>query len=583
MRSDNQRFFIPVAAIAWLIVAGVLLVLSNVEFSLNDEEVWPDIVAIPVEKEGIPEDQLLLNIGGGGYFYDGRSQRLSAADTEEFLSRFEGVDIIEEIVIAELDRAYILLREGVDAQAFADNLTVAESVDIAELNTAVITLVDTASAEMFITEFGPIRQVLEIVERRAEAAGGEGDDDPEPQLIVILDERANVDAFATRFGNFEGVNRVETSQLSRVVASIPESANLDEFVTPFEDDPEVESVRTEPFSRLVITAREGANPQRIIDRIENELNAYFPIAGLDMDLWLPTLSASSDTILRIRATDTLIPLFLFALFYAGIELALAYYFFTREGEDKLLRPLVRALGVFLLFWSVFGHEPFWDYLLAIFFPQNIQFTSVSSGARVVNFVGQHLELVIISSFITIPLGLALGIFVTRSEFREFLPLVNNVVNSAQTVPTLAIVAIMVPILGPGFWPAVIALILYGLLPVVRNTIVGLESVDSAIIDAAKGMGLTPTQILIQIEIPIASRIIMAGIRTSTVVNIGTATLGAFVGSGGLGFPIQSGISMVQYPFVFLGAIPAALLAILVDYVLGRVEYVITPRGLQIEQ
>ncbi|TVR23444.1 MAG: ABC transporter permease [Anaerolineaceae bacterium] len=186
--------------------------------------------------------------------------------------------------------------------------------------------------------------------------------------------------------------------------------------------------------------------------------------------------------------------------------------------------------------------------------------------------------------ITIPLGLALGILVTRQQFREFLPLVNTVVNIGQTVPTLAILAIMVPILrGTGFWPAVIALVAYGLLPIVRNTVVGLESVPESTIDAAKGMGLTPTQILVQIELPIASRVILAGVRTSTIVNIGTATLGAFVGAGGLGFPIQSGISMINYPFVFLGALPAALLALLVDYVLGRVEYAITPRGLQIER
>ena len=94
--------------------------------------------------------------------------------------------------------------------------------------------------------------------------------------------------------------------------------------------------------------------------------------------------------------------------------------------------------------------------------------------------------------------------------------------------------------------------------------------------------MTPAQILLQIELPIASSIIMAGIRTSMVINVGTATLGAFVGSGGLGTPIASGLAMTVDAFILLGAIPAAILAILIDYVLGRIEYVFTPRGLQIE-
>jgi osmoprotectant transport system permease protein len=193
-----------------------------------------------------------------------------------------------------------------------------------------------------------------------------------------------------------------------------------------------------------------------------------------------------------------------------------------------------------------------------------------------------MELVIVSSLITIPAGLLFGILVTRDEFRELLPLVNNLVNSGQTVPTIAIVAFMAPIIGFGFWPAIIALIAYGLLPVVRNTIAGLEAVDDFVIDSARGMGMTPAQILLQIELPIASSVIMAGIRTSMVINVGTATLGAFVGSGGLGTPIASGLSMTVDSFILLGAIPAALLAILIDYVLGRIEFVLTPRGLQIE-
>ena len=214
------------------------------------------------------------------------------------------------------------------------------------------------------------------------------------------------------------------------------------------------------------------------------------------------------------------------------------------------------------------------------FPTSAQL--VHPQGTVIDFTAQHLALVFTSSIYIISAGLFLGIMVTRENFREFLPLVNNLVNSGQTVPTLAIVAIMAPIIGLGFLPAVVALIAYGLLPVVRNTIAGIESVSLSIVDSARGMGMTSRQILLRTELPIASRIIMAGIRTSMVINIGTATLGAFVGSGGLGTPIASGLSMTVDAFILLGAIPAALLAILTDYVLGRLELVLTPRGLLIE-
>jgi osmoprotectant transport system permease protein len=201
---------------------------------------------------------------------------------------------------------------------------------------------------------------------------------------------------------------------------------------------------------------------------------------------------------------------------------------------------------------------------------------------VIEYAGEHLELVVVSAAIIIPVGLLIGVFVTRQDNREFLPLMTNLVNIGQTIPTLAVVAIMAPIMGYGFQPAIIALAIYGLLPVVRNTIAGLEDVDPFMIDSAKGMGMTPTQVLLQIELPIASSVIMAGIRTSMVINVGTAALGAYVISGGLGEPIASGLLRQVDPWVMLGAIPAALLAVVLDYVLGRIEYVVTPKGLQIE-
>lgn len=298
---------------------------------------------------------------------------------------------------------------------------------------------------------------------------------------------------------------------------------------------------------------------------------------LSPDLWLPTFGFDSNTLIDVGAVDTLIPFWIAALIFAVGDVALAYY--RRNKEEKLFRPLYRALTIFLAFWSFFGHLPLWDTLLHGIFPRSPQLLYPRS--TVVSLTAQHLELVIVSSIITVSIGLALGILVTRDQFREFLPLVSDLVNSGQTVPTLAIVALMVPIVGLGFWPAIVALILYGMLPVVRNTIAGIEAVDSFVIDSARGMGLTRNQILWQIELPIASTIILAGIRTSVVINVGTAALGAYAGSGGLGVPIAGGLSQQIYPFVLLGALPAALLAILIDYVLERIEFVLTPMGLQI--
>lgn len=345
----------------------------------------------------------------------------------------------------------------------------------------------------------------------------------------------------------------------------------------FERISTLEALTLNPDS-LVITYREGAVENQVINRITEALDLFHPRASLQPNLWIFSVIGSTDTIIEIIPIDTGIPLFIFTLVFAGLELLM--FFTLRNTDDKLIRPLVRVVGIFFLFWSIYGHEPLWDYLLGLIFPTSQQL--VHPNGTVIQFASQHLELVFVSSLITIPAGLFIGILVTRADFREILPLVNNLVNSGQTVPTIAIVAFMAPLIGFGFWPAIIALIAYGLLPVVRNTIAGLESVDASVIDSARGMGMTPTQILFQVELPVASSVIMAGVRTSMVINVGTATLGAYVGSGGLGTPIASGLSMTVDPFILLGAIPAALLAILIDYVLGRIEYVITPRGLQIE-
>lgn len=315
-------------------------------------------------------------------------------------------------------------------------------------------------------------------------------------------------------------------------------------------------------------------PSQVIRIIEPQV--------LSPNVWLFSFGFESERVVDVGTIETSLPLFLFTLGFMLVEIALARF---TSGNNKLLQPLVRALAVFIVFWSLYGHEILWDALLAGLFPQALNSGDIeilADGKSVIDFAAEHLELVIVSSALIIPVGLALGILVTRESYRDFLPLVNGIVNLGQTIPTIAVVAFMAPIVGLGVTPAIVALFAYGLLPVVRNTVAGLEGVDRFTIESAQGMGMTPLQVLIQIELPIASRVILAGVRTSMVINVGTAALGAYVLAGGLGAPISNGLGRFVYPWVFLGAIPAALLAILLDYILGRVEYFLMPRGLQID-
>ena len=189
----------------------------------------------------------------------------------------------------------------------------------------------------------------------------------------------------------------------------------------------------------------------------------------------------------------------------------------------------------------------------------------------ITLVWQHIQLVTISSGITILVGVPLGVLATRPAGREFLPIVNGITSLGQTFPPVAVLALAVPVLGFGTLTAVVALFLYGLLPVVRNTIAGLDSVPADVTNAAHGIGMSRWQALLRIEIPLASPVILAGIRISVIINIGTAMIGSVVGSGGLGSPIIAGLVRDNLAFILEGAIPAAMLAILVDRLLANIE------------
>ena len=231
--------------------------------------------------------------------------------------------------------------------------------------------------------------------------------------------------------------------------------------------------------------------------------------------------------------------------------------------------MVKAVLPVLIFAAFISNMALWERLLRFLFPREKVF--LYPQANLSQLVGEHLVLVLVSSALAIIVGLSIGIFVTRPAGKDFLRIANELSSLAQTFPPVAVLALAVPLLGFGFKPTITALFTYSVLPILRNTIAGLEGVPLNTIEAASGMGMSRLQILGRIELPLALKVILAGIRISVIVNIGTATIGAVVGAGGLGSPIISGLVRDNPAFVLEGALAAALLALLADFLIGKAE------------
>lgn len=182
----------------------------------------------------------------------------------------------------------------------------------------------------------------------------------------------------------------------------------------------------------------------------------------------------------------------------------------------------------------------------------------------------HLALVLLATAVVLLIGVPLAVVVTRPGREALRQLTETLVGLGQTVPTFAILALAVPALGFGWAPTLLGLIVYGLVPVVSNGVAGLLGVDRGTLDAARGMGMTAGQRLRRVELPLALPVLLAGVRTSTVYNVGTATVGAALGAGGLGAPIINGLSQQNTGLVLVGAVLAALLALSLDALLSLV-------------
>jgi osmoprotectant transport system permease protein len=193
--------------------------------------------------------------------------------------------------------------------------------------------------------------------------------------------------------------------------------------------------------------------------------------------------------------------------------------------------------------------------------------------------GRHLVLAFTSTVFVILIAVPLGILLTRPGARAFTPPVIGLANMGQAIPSIGVLVLLALIWSIGFWPAIVALVAYAILPVLRNTMVGLQQVDAFVIEAGRGMGMTKRAVLQKIELPLAVPVILAGIRTALVINVGTATLATFVNAGGLGDIINGGLVQDRQTIVLVGSVLTASLALFIDHLGGIAESYLSPKGL----
>lgn len=197
--------------------------------------------------------------------------------------------------------------------------------------------------------------------------------------------------------------------------------------------------------------------------------------------------------------------------------------------------------------------------------------------QILSLFMQHVELTLFAVALSIVIGIPLGILIVR--LKKLSPVVIGFANVIQSIPSIALLGFLIPFFGIGSKPAIVMVILYSLLPIIKNTYTGLTNVDDFIIESATGLGLTKTQTLFKICFPIAMPVIMSGIRISAVTAVGLMTIAAFIGAGGLGYLVYTGVQMVDNNMILAGAIPACILALFLDFVIGKIEYIVTPNGI----
>jgi osmoprotectant transport system permease protein len=220
-------------------------------------------------------------------------------------------------------------------------------------------------------------------------------------------------------------------------------------------------------------------------------------------------------------------------------------------------------------------------MLIVWNTSNIDPTThrILEGTKVWKQLQGHLYLTAWSTIFVVLIAVPLGIFLTRPAYKRFAGPVLTVASSGQAIPAYGLLALFYMWLGTGQWPAISALVLYAILPVLRNTIVGLEQVDQAVIEAGRGMGMSKAQALRRIELPLSVPVILAGVRTALVINVGMAALAVFIGGGGLGETIVSGLKLQRNVATVEGAGIVAMLALTIDWVAAIAERYLRPKGI----
>ncbi|TDT61333.1 glycine betaine ABC transporter substrate-binding protein [Fonticella tunisiensis] len=203
---------------------------------------------------------------------------------------------------------------------------------------------------------------------------------------------------------------------------------------------------------------------------------------------------------------------------------------------------------------------------------------LSRQDQILKLLSEHITLTIFAVLLSILIGIPLGILITR--IKKLSGPVIGAANIVQAIPSLALLGFLIPFLGIGSKPAIVMVFLYSLLPIIKNTYTGLTNINPDMLEASRAMGMTGSQILRMVQLPLALPIIMTGIRISAVTAVGLMTIAAFVGAGGLGYMVFSGVQTVNNYMILAGAIPACILALLMDFIIGKVEGVVTPQGIK---
>ncbi|MEU0475612.1 ABC transporter permease [Streptomyces olivaceus] len=243
---------------------------------------------------------------------------------------------------------------------------------------------------------------------------------------------------------------------------------------------------------------------------------------------------------------------------------------SRVGWRKLTFLPVVVIAVLLATWLWFRQADL----------DALSRNALGNG-QVTKALWQHVELTVISTFFVLIIAIPLGILLTRGAFRKATPFAMAFANMGQATPAIGLLALLVIWLGIGRRAALIGIIIYAVLPVLSNTIAGLKANDPTLLEAARGIGMSPLGVLTRVELPLAVPLILAGVRTALVLNVGTATLATFGGGGGLGVLITTGITSQRMPVLVLGSILTVALALLVDWLASLAELLLRPRGLEV--